>query len=89
MALSREEIESSGWKHIGGDWYSLKEVPGQLPYFLHVRLRKWKGDELFIDAFRSDPSIYPDQEEEKGRLFDGVIKNVDELLLLMKMIRCQ
>jgi len=86
MAVSREDIESLGWSHYMADWYDFNGDSCKIPHYLYFRLRKWKDDEIFIEGYRSNPSIYPDSDDV-GRLFDGVIENKEELIILMKMLR--
>ncbi len=49
--LDQQDCEELGWEHLGAQWYNLKDVPGKLGYFTHVRFRKW-GDESFIKGYR-------------------------------------
>lgn len=86
--LTKEQIEAEGWESIGTNWFNLKEVSGELGYYLYVRLQIW-GDEnksCRIIGYRWNPTKGEVPNEEQGVLFEGQIKSINELRKLMKWL---
>ncbi len=82
--LDLQDCKELGWDTKGSGWFNLKEVPGSLGHFLHVRMRLF-GDRSFIKAYRYDPEqSQPEHDEEY--LFQGTIRNKSELKKIMQLI---
>ncbi len=73
--LSKKDIESLGFKHIGSLWFDLN---GQW------KLRKWKDNSL--DIWYNHGTFNHIGEEEIEIRFRGDIKNKSELIKLMKQL---
>jgi hypothetical protein len=73
--LDKEDIESTGFKHIGAGWFENKE--------LDCRVRKWK--ELEIDIYKNWSEIDLAEQDEL-RCFRGNIKNKSEFKVILKQL---
>lgn len=73
--VTREEIESCGFKDVGSLWFRKDTVSGNLGYWVEASIRKWKGKELTIRGHRGS---------EDDVLFRGDVETVEELKVLLK-----
>ena len=78
--IPEEDVMELGWKPLGSRWY-IKEAPPELPYWSYARLRIWP-DISFIKAYRGDRDDYNCEQEY---LFQGIIKNKEDLKTIMKL----
>lgn len=82
--MTRQDIESLGWKEKGRKYYYI-ELPASYPYYLYAILDfRWGYDDISIDVMRSHEHRI---EGEQERIFRGCIKNKSELKKLLKQLK--
>jgi len=71
---------------MGSGWYknSLKLDLAEIPHWTNIALRTWHDSSLFIEGYRGEINS---ENEDCGKLFDGVIKNKSELIKLLIQLR--